>query len=42
MIILCVPDDSGQAGDKCPSARAGKDRTPVALKGAALTRRPFH
>lgn len=32
----------GRRGDKCPSAPPGKDRAPVALKGAALTRRPFH
>ncbi|WP_237708217.1 hypothetical protein [Escherichia sp. TW09308] len=32
----------GRREDKCPSARAGKNRAPVALKGAALTRRPFH
>ncbi|WP_424256770.1 hypothetical protein ACPF8M_25720 (plasmid) [Escherichia coli] len=32
----------GRREDKCLSARAGKKRAPVALKGAALTRRPFH
>lgn len=32
----------GWREDKCPSVRAGKKRAPVALKGAALTRRPFH
>ena len=32
----------GRREDKCLSARAGKKRVPVALKEAALTRRPFH
>ena len=32
----------GRREDKCLSARAGKKRAPVVLKGAALTRRPFH
>ncbi|WP_244468455.1 hypothetical protein [Escherichia coli] len=39
-----MPDDPGQAGGRI-NARLpapGKDRAPVALKGAALTRRPFH
>ncbi|EOO9005103.1 hypothetical protein GD500_RS22860 [Escherichia coli O157:H7] len=38
-----MPDDSGQAGGinaRLPAP--GKDRAPVALKGAALTRRPLH
>ncbi|CTZ97783.1 hypothetical protein ACIQS8_RS26865 [Escherichia coli] len=32
----------GRREDKCLSARAGKKRAPVALKGAARERGPFH
>ncbi|END7606078.1 hypothetical protein ABMU73_005373 [Escherichia coli] len=37
-----MPDDTGLAGGLMRLPAPGKDRAPVALKGAALTRSPFH